>query len=74
MKIKNRPYEKGIICNGCKKAYLINQHLLECDEIKMRNTFYLLLIRAFFIDNDLNYKFSDIFDDYGLKNLVKIIT
>ena len=32
------------------------------------------MIRAFFTENELNYRFSDIFDDYGLKKLVKLIT
>ena len=74
MKIKHRPYEKGIICNGCKNAYLINEHLLNCEKIKMRNYEYLLAIREFFTENQLNYRLNDIFEDYGLKNLVKLIT
>ena len=76
MKIKNRPYEgkekkKGIICNGCKNAYLINEHLLACDKLKMRNYEYILEIKNFFTKYELEYKFGDIFEDYGLKKLVK---
>ena len=74
MKIKNRPYEKGIICNGCKNPYLINEHLLECEKLKMKNWEYLIEIQHFFTDLKLNYKLTNIFEDYGLKKLVKLIT
>jgi len=74
MKIKNRPYEKDVKCNGCKNAYLINEHLLACDKLKMRNYEYILEIKNFFTKNELEYTFGDIFEDYGLKKLVKLIT
>ena len=70
MKIKHRPYEKGIICNGCKNPYLMNQHLLECEKLKIENHDRLIEIRTFFTKYELNYKLSDIFEDYGLKILV----
>ena len=71
MKIKHRPYEKGIICYGCKKPYLINEHLIECDKNKMKNYEYLIEIKSFFTKYKLNYSLSSIFEDYGLKDLVK---
>ena len=74
MKIKHRPYEKGIICHGCKNAYLINEHLLECEKLIMKNYEYVLEIRQFFIKNGLNYRLGHLFEDYGLKKLVKQIT
>ena len=70
MKIKYRPYEKGIICNGCKNPYLMNQHLLECEKLKIENNDYLIEIRTFFTKYELNYRLTDIFEDYGLKILV----
>ena len=71
MKIKHRPYEKEQICNGCKRPYLINEHLLECEKLKIKNYEHLLQIRAFFTENGLDYRLNDIFDYYGLKKLVK---
>ena len=43
MKIKHRSYEKGIIYNGLKNAYLINEHILECDKLIMKNYEYTLV-------------------------------
>ena len=37
----------------------------------MRNYEYLLEITAFFSENKLDYNLNDIFEDYGLKKLVK---
>ena len=71
MKIKNRPYEKDSLCHGCKKTYLINEHLLECQKIKILNEDKLAEIKDNYAKYELDYKTSDIFEDYGLKNLVK---
>ena len=71
MKIIHRPYEKESICNGCKRPYLINKHLLECEKIKIKNYKYLLETRSFFIKHQIQYTLNDIFEDYGLKKLVK---
>ena len=71
MKIKHRTYEKGMICYGFKNAYLINQHLLECDKIKTKNYEYLVEIRSFFTKYELDYNLTDVFFDYGLKILVR---
>ena len=71
MKIKNRPYEKNSLCHGCKKTYLINEHLLECQKIKILNEDKLLEIKDIYAKYELDYKISDIFENYALKNLVK---
>ena len=71
MKIKNRPYGKDSLCHGCKQTYLVNEHLLECQKIKVLNEDKLLEIKDFYAKHELDYKISDIFEDYGLKNLIK---
>ena len=43
-------------------------------KIKDENYEYLLEIRTFFTKYELEYRLNDIFDDYGLKILVKKIT
>ena len=40
----------------------------------MKNWEYLIEIKHYFKDLELNYKLTDIFEDYGLKKLVKLIT
>ena len=54
-----------------QKTYLINEYLLECQKIKMLNEDKLAEIKDNYSKYELDYKTSDIFEDYGLKNLVK---
>ena len=44
MKLENRPYDRESKCHGCRNAYLINSHLLECQKIKEKNRKILLEI------------------------------
>ena len=52
---------------------MINEHLLCCEKIKMKNYEYFIEIRDFFTIHEMNYKLNDLFEDYGLKRLVRLI-
>ena len=71
MKINHRPYGKDLICHGCKKEYVTNAHLVECDIIIDKNLEYITEIRTTLNKHEIyDYKVDDFFKDYGLKKLV----
>ena len=71
MKINHRPYEKESLCYGCKKVYWLNNHLLNCKKVKEQNENILIEIKDTIEKHNLDYSLSKIFEDYGLKDLVR---
>ena len=64
MKINYRLYGKNKICHGRNKDFIINEHLLECDKIVIKNYKYLTEIKAIFIKHEIfEYKLEDFFTD-----------
>ena len=71
MKINHRPYGKDLICHGCKKEYLINAHLLECEETAKKYQEIFTEIKNIFNKHEIyDYEVDDFFKDYGLKKFV----
>ena len=45
---------------------MINEHLLECEKVKIKNYNHIIEIKSFITKNEIQYKIEDFFTDYGL--------